>query len=183
MGLQWVEQRALPWNGPSTCLSNGNDMRVGRYSLCTLHPIDEDRMIFLWAGMKQPGGLPLTFFICANWYVWVMCIRHRSTLKRKRGKLCFTYSKVCVLQNYLRCTVSRLEQDRWSGLEQRSSPLPIWNCCSSINTVQQPVCPLDWWKAPLYFTINWLVLPSIYLGKVCLGHVLLCNMSHSFSSA
>ena len=70
MGLQWAERQALPWSLPNACLSNGCDMWVGQSTLRTLRLIDEDRKIFLWPGMEQPGGLPLTFFICANWYVW-----------------------------------------------------------------------------------------------------------------
>lgn len=143
-----------PWTWPSTCLSNGSDTWVGRCTLGTLRLFDEVRMIFLWPGMKQPGGLNLTFFICANVSMCVKDTEAHWKREKEEEKLCFTYSKVCVVQNWHRCRVSRLEEDRWSGLERRSSPLPTWNCCSSINAVQQHVCPLGWWKAPLCITIN-----------------------------
>lgn len=137
LGLQCVEQQALPWSQPSTCLSNGCDMRVGPSTLRTLRLIDEDKKIFLWPGMEQPGGLPLAFFICANRCVWGnMCEwnAHSEASGSEERIMLFLFQSLCCpkLAKVYGNQTGR-GQMKWFGT---AASLPTWDCCSSINTVQ-----------------------------------------------
>lgn len=146
---EWAEQEVLLRTQPRACLCNGGDTWAGHCA-----SLMQTGEIFLWPGMAQPGGLALTFFICIGLNVWGKA-HGKSTwtdgewMRRREGENdAFPFSNVCNVQNQQRCTVTRLRESRWSGLEERlrcqwESAVP------RLSLVQQRVCLLDEWKAPL----------------------------------
>lgn len=161
MGLQCAEQQVLPWSRPSTCLSNSGDMWVGPSTAGTLCLIDEEGKIFLWPGMEQPGGLPLTFFMCIKWYVWDNVHgRRRETAdtwtRRKNGgrELCFSSSRGlgCPKPAEVYGNQTGRGQMKWFGTAADvASARPLFFHSSQRRSTS---ARLDRWKAPLCRTIN-----------------------------
>lgn len=92
----------------------------------------------------------------------------------------FPLPKVWVVQNQQRCMVTRLEEGRWSGLEQRPT-LPARDRCSSIH--HSAGARLPGWigeKRHCAEQLTSLFLPSFVRARPALR---LCNVSHSFSHA
>lgn len=147
---EWAEQEVLPRTQPHACLCNGGDTWAGHCA-----SLMQTGEIFLWPGMAQPGGLALTFFICIGLNVWGKA-HGKSTwtegewMRRREGReWCFSLFKCLQCPKPAEVYGNQTAREsRWSGLEewlrcQRESAVP------RLSLVQQRVCLLDEWKAPL----------------------------------